>query len=151
MWEKLSLEVDRELGDQFSARLPLWLEADGCLEFKLYLNINMLCCAYSLSFVQLLTTPWTAAHQVPLYLGILQARILEELPSPPLGNLPNSGINSQSPALQVDLLSSEPPAKPKNTGIVAYPFSNSLQPHGLQHARFPCPSQSPWVFLSLCP
>ena len=24
-------------------------------------------------------------------------------------------------------------------------MSNSLQPHGLQHARLPCPSLSPWV------
>ena len=29
--------------------------------------------------------------------------------------------------------------------------SNSLQPHGLQHARFPCPSLSPRVCSSSCP
>ena len=37
------------------------------------------------------------------------------LPSP--GDLPNSGIKSRSPALQVDSLPSEPPGKPKNTGV----------------------------------
>ena len=31
------------------------------------------------------------------------------LPSPPLGHLPNPGIEARSPALQVDSLSSEPP------------------------------------------
>ena len=30
-------------------------------------------------------------------------------------------------------------------------MSESLQPHGLQHARLPCPSLSPWVYSSLCP
>ena len=28
---------------------------------------------------------------------------------------------------------------------------NSLQPHGLQHTRLPCPSPSPWVCTNLCP
>ena len=30
-------------------------------------------------------------------------------------------------------------------------MSNSLQPHGLQHARIPCPSPSPGACLILCP
>ena len=34
-------------------------------------------CAQSLSHGQLLVTPWTAALQAPLSMGILQARILE--------------------------------------------------------------------------
>ena len=38
-------------------------------------------------------------------------------PFPPPGNLPNPGIKPRSPALQVDSLSSEPPGKPKNTGM----------------------------------
>ena len=29
--------------------------------------------------------------------------------------------------------------------------SNSLQPHGLQHARPPCPSLSPWICWNSCP
>ena len=36
-----------------------------------------LCCAESLSHVQLFETPWTVAQQTPLFMGILQARILE--------------------------------------------------------------------------
>ena len=29
--------------------------------------------------------------------------------------------------------------------------SNSLQPHGLQDTRLPCPSLSPWIWLNSCP
>jgi len=39
-------------------------------------------CAYSLSRVQLFATPWTVAHQAPLSVGILQARILEWVARP---------------------------------------------------------------------
>ena len=30
-------------------------------------------------------------------------------------------------------------------------LSNSLQPHGLQHSRLPCPSPTPRVYSNLCP
>ena len=40
-----------------------------------------------------------------------------ELPCPLPGDLPNSGIEPRSLALQVDSLLSEPPRKPKNTGV----------------------------------
>ena len=36
---------------------------------------------------------------------------------PPPGNLPNPGIKPRSPAFQADSLSTEPPGKPKNTGV----------------------------------
>ena len=39
------------------------------------------------------------------------------LPCPPPGCLPNPGIKPRSPTLQEDFLSSEPPGKPKNTGV----------------------------------
>ena len=32
-----------------------------------------------LSRVQLFVTPWTVAHQAPLSMGVLQARILEQV------------------------------------------------------------------------
>ena len=40
------------------------------------------CCAQSLSHVRLFVTPWTVAHQAPLSMGILQARILEWVAMP---------------------------------------------------------------------
>ena len=44
-------------------------------------------------------------------MGILQARTLDGLPCPP-GDRPNPGIESRSPALQVDSLPTELPGKP---------------------------------------
>ena len=58
-------------------------------------------------------TPWTAAHQPPLSMGILQARILAWAS----GGLPNPGIEPRSPALQADSLPSEPLAKPSGSLI----------------------------------
>ena len=43
--------------------------------------------------------------------GILQARILEWVPVPSRGNLPDPVIEPGSPALQADSLPSEPPGK----------------------------------------
>ena len=50
-------------------------------------------------------------------LGILQAQILEWVPFPSPGDLPNSGTEPRSPTLQVDCLPAEPPGKPKNIGV----------------------------------
>ena len=56
-------------------------------------------------------TPWTVARQAPLSMGILQQQYWSRLPCPPPGDLPNSGIEPRSPALQADFLPSEPPEK----------------------------------------
>ena len=45
--------------------------------------------------------------------GILQARILEWVAIPFLGDLPDAGIELRPPALQADSLLSEPPGKPQ--------------------------------------
>ena len=69
------------------------------------LEINfVLSCAQSLSPAQLFVTSWTAACQVPLSMGTLQARIREWVAIPPPGYLPNPGIEPRSPSLQVDSL-----------------------------------------------
>ena len=47
--------------------------------------------------------------------GILQARILEWVAIPSLGDLPNPGTEPRSPALQADSLPSEPPGKSSHT------------------------------------
>ena len=39
------------------------------------------------------------------------------LPCLPPGDLPNPGIKPRSPTLQADSLPSEPPGKPKDTGV----------------------------------
>ena len=61
----------------------------------------------SLSRVQLLVTPWTVAHQVPLFMEIPRQKYWSGLPFPSPGNLPNPGIKPRSPELQADALASE--------------------------------------------
>ena len=61
----------------------------------------------SLSYVQLFATLWAVAHQAPLSMGILQARILEWVAMPTTGNLPNPGIEPRFPSLQSDSSPSE--------------------------------------------
>ena len=74
--------------------------------------------------------------------GILQARILNGLPCPPPGrHLPNPGIESRSPAFQVDSLPSEPPWKPKNSGVGSLCLLQGIFPTqelnwGLLHCRW---------------
>ena len=46
------------------------------------ISVSVLCCASSLSHVQLFVTPWTVDCQDPLSMGILQARILEWVAMP---------------------------------------------------------------------
>ena len=69
------------------------------------------CCAQLLSCVQLFVTPWTVAHQAPLSMGILQAKILEWVAMPSSRGSSQPGIEPKSPKLQVDSLPSEPPEK----------------------------------------
>ena len=56
--------------------------------------------------VRLLATLRTVAHQAPLSMGFSRQEYWSRLPFPSPGNLPNPGSEPQSPALQVDVLSS---------------------------------------------
>ena len=60
---------------------------------------------------------WTVVCQAPLSVGILQARILEWVAMPSSRGSSQPRDRTQVSALQVDSLSSEPPGKPKNTGV----------------------------------
>ena len=73
--------------------------------------LNM-CCAELLHHVWHSATLWTVAHQAPLSMGILQARILEWVAMASSRGLPYPGIEPRSPALQADSLPSESPGKP---------------------------------------
>ena len=66
----------------------------------------------SLSRVRLFATPWTVAHQAPLSMGFSRQEYWSELPFPSPEDLPDPGIEPRSPALQADILTSEPPGKP---------------------------------------
>ena len=54
----------------------------------------------------------TFCHPTDCVHGILQARILELVPFPSPGDLPNPGIKPRSPAVQADSLPAEPQGKP---------------------------------------
>ena len=62
--------------------------------------------------ISLTVTPWTVAHRAPLSMGFSRQEYWSGLPCPSPGDLPNSGIESGSPALQADSFLSEPPGKP---------------------------------------
>ena len=102
-----------------------------------------------------------------------------ELPCPSPGDPADPRIeppSSASPALQADSLLCEPPGKLTPfkmftvfvreilAAITSIPpnfsdfsqfshsvASNSLRPHGLQHARLPCPSPTPRTYSNSCP
>ena len=89
--------------------------------------ISCACVLSHFSHVRLFATLWTVAHQASLSMGFSRQEYWSGLPCPPLGDLPNPGIEPRSPTLQA-ALPSEPPGKPKNTGV------NNLS---LLHENFP--------------
>ena len=64
-----------------------------------------------LSCVRLFGTPWTVAYQASLSMGFSQQGYWSGLPFPSPGDLPDSWIESGSPALEADTSTSEPPGK----------------------------------------
>ena len=66
----------------------------------------------SLSRVRLFATPWTVACQASTSMGFSRQEYWSGLPFPSPGDLPNPGIEPRSPALEADVLTSEPPGKP---------------------------------------
>ena len=59
-------------------------------------------CTQSFSCVQLFVTPWTVAHQAPLFIGFSRQEYWSGLSFPSVGDLPDPGIEPSfiaSPAL----------------------------------------------------
>ena len=63
----------------------------------------------SLSRVQLFVTPWTVAQQASPSMEFSRHEYWSGLPFPSPGDLPDPGIEPESPTLQADTLPSEPP------------------------------------------
>ena len=103
------------------------------------------CC----SRVQLCATPWTAAHQAPLSMGTLQARVLEWAAMPSSRGSSPPGIKPRCPALRAGSLplshQGSPLARIRSDQISRSVMSNSLRPRESQHSRPPCPSPTPRV------
>ena len=72
----------------------------------------LLCCVQAQSSVQLFVTPWTVAYQASLSVGFSRQEYWSGLSFPPTGDLPNPGIETESPALAGRFFTTEPPGKP---------------------------------------
>ena len=60
-------------------------------------------------------TPGTIAHQAPLSMGFHRQEYWSGLTFPSPGDLPDTGIKPESPALQADSLPTEPSGKSQKT------------------------------------
>ena len=65
----------------------------------------------SLSRVQLFVTPWSVAYLTPPSMGFSRQEYWSGLPLPSPGDLPDPGIEPESPTLWACALPSEPPGK----------------------------------------
>ena len=74
-------------------------------------------CAQSFSHAQLFETPWTVAHQTPLFMGIFQARMLEWIAMYSCRGSSQPRDQTQVTLIEGRFFTSEPPGKPKNTGV----------------------------------
>ena len=69
------------------------------------------CVCVSRSVMTDSVTPCTVAHQAPLSRGFPRQEYWSGLPFPPLGDLPNQGIQPASPALSGQFFTAELPGK----------------------------------------
>ena len=86
----------------------------------LYMQIRMLYWCVSCSAVFNCVQPHGlhAACQAPMSMGFSRQEYWSGLPFPSPGHLPHPGIETGSPALQVDSLPSEPPGKPRDYRVI---------------------------------
>ena len=80
------------------------------------------------SYIQRRVTPWTVACQAPLSVGFSRQGDWSGLPFPSAGDLPDPGIEPESPALQADSLPSESAHKPRNAGVDCHPLLQGIFP-----------------------
>ena len=71
-------------------------------------------------------TPWTVAHQAPLFIGFPRQECWSGLPFPSPGDLSNPGIELRYPALQADSLPTEPSGKPTDECKRSFFFKTCL-------------------------
>ena len=64
------------------------------------------------SHVQLFVTPWTVACQAPPSMGFSRQAYWSGLPFPTPGDLPNPGIETETPAMAGRFFTTEPPEQP---------------------------------------
>ena len=65
-----------------------------------------------LGYHQLFATPWTVAYQASLSMGFSRQEYWSGLPFPSPGDLPDTGMEPRSPALEADALTSSHQGSP---------------------------------------
>ena len=149
--------MGREFGEE-------WIHVHVCLSsFAIHLKLSVawfigytpIQSGCLLSHVWFLPSLWTEDCQAFLSVGFFRGEHWSGLPFPPPGDLPYPGIESKSPVFST-LLADSLPTEILGKPVSAVQFSSSvmsdsLQPHGLQHARPPCPSPTPRVYSNACP
>ena len=70
------------------------------------------------SHVQLPVTLWTTAHLAPLFMGFSKQEHWNRLPYSIPGDLPNLGIEAESPALAGGFFTNDLPGKPENSQTI---------------------------------
>ena len=111
------------------------------------------------SCVQLFATLWTIDHQDLLSMGFSMQGYWGGLPCSPSRDLPSPMIEPfslASPTLAGGFFTSSATWEALLLTIQFSQFSrsvvsDSLRPHESQHARPPCPSQTPGVYSNSCP
>ena len=94
--------------------------------------------ARSVSRVRLFKSPWTAAHQAPVSMGLSQQEYWSGLPFTPPGYLPHPRIKLPSPgapALAGGFFTTEPPGKPKGANYLAEKIANWMILRMVSHSR----------------
>ena len=120
-----------------------WNELDWKMPQLLFNIVREEACVCVCSIMSSFATPWTVAHQAPLSRAFSRIH-WSGLPFPPLGDLPDPGIEPTSPALVGGFFTTKQPGKPKICCcLVAQSCPTLSWPHGLKPARLLCP----WDFL----
>ena len=106
------------------------------------------CMLSRFSRVQLFVTLWTVALQAPLSVGLSRQEYWSGWPCPPPGDLPDPGIEPTS-LMSVSCIGRR--VLKHSVQFSHSVASDCLWPHGLQHARPPCPSSTPRIYSNSCP
>ena len=89
-----------------------------------YVDFSCCCCLVaSVVSDRLCATLWTVACQAPLSMGFSRQGCWSGLPCPPPGDLPDPGIEPQSPVLQADSLPLSHQGSPPLFHICMYIFN----------------------------
>ena len=92
---------------------PREFQAAGSPPWDMHCSREVRAESQPLCHVQLFMTPWTMAHQAPLFVGFFMQENWSGLRFPPPGNLTGPGIEPASSAFVGGFCTTEAPGRPK--------------------------------------